>query len=180
MKQGLLEHYALALFELSKEENKVEEYYQDVLLFTKTLVEDKEVFTCLSSYALSTEKRNNLLTAIFEGHIQPESLYFLHILCRKHLIKDIEGIQKAYTHLYNEEKNIAEGLLYSAFPLEEETIKKIEETFSKKIGKTVHLKMMEDPKLLAGMKIFIQDTMYDYSLDSKIEAVKEKLLYKKS
>lgn len=179
MKKGLLEHYALALFELSKENNEIETYYQDITLFTDTLNDNPDLFSCLCSYNLSVDKKTNLIDTIFKDHIKPASLHFFHILARKHLIKDINGIYKAYLHLYNEEKNVAEGILYTAFPLKEAKVKQIEETFSKQLGKQIKLKTEIDSSLLAGVKIFIQDTMYDYSLNTKIDVIKDKLLYKK-
>jgi F-type H+-transporting ATPase subunit delta len=89
-------------------------------------------------------------------------------------------IQEDYRHYCNELNNIMEGIIYSAFPLTKDATAKITALFEDKFRKTVVFRNVIDKRVLAGMKIFLNDTVYDYSLDTKINTIKNRLLYTKS
>ena len=85
-------------------------------------------------------------------------------------------ISEQYGHCYNREHGILEGRVYTPFPLEENTLKKLEDIFSEKYDKKVTFKVILDKRVLAGMKVYVDDTLYDYSVDTKLNQVRDKVL----
>ena len=69
-----------------------------------------------------------------------------------------------------------EGRIYTSFPLSEETLKKTEEVFSKKYGRKVTFKVYIDKRILGGMRVYVNDTLYDYSLETKLNRIQDKLV----
>ena len=69
-----------------------------------------------------------------------------------------------------------EGLIISAFKLNSNKIKEIEDKFSKHIDQSVTLKQEVDKSLLGGFVVHIRSHMYDYSLKSRLNEMKKYLL----
>jgi len=69
-----------------------------------------------------------------------------------------------------------EGLLITAFKLNESNIEKLEDKFSKHIGQEVTLKQEVDKSLLGGFVVHIRSHLYDYSLKRRLEEMKKYLV----
>lgn len=69
-----------------------------------------------------------------------------------------------------------EGLLISAYKLDDKTIKALEEKFSKSIGQPVKFRVEIDRSLIGGFIVSIRHHRYDYSIKYKLNVMKEFLL----
>lgn len=66
-----------------------------------------------------------------------------------------------------------DGLLISAFKLDDNTIKQLEDKFSEKVGEKVKLKMEVDPSLIGGFIVSIRHHRYDYSIKNSLKEMKD-------
>lgn len=69
-----------------------------------------------------------------------------------------------------------EGLLITAFKLDKETVKEIEQKFTKHINIEVTLKQEVDRSLIGGFVVHIRNHMYDYSIKRRLEDIRKYLL----
>lgn len=69
-----------------------------------------------------------------------------------------------------------EGLIISAFELDNAKVKKIEDKFSAHIGQEVTLKQEVDKSLLGGFVVHIRSHLYDYSVKRRLEEMKKYLV----
>ena len=71
-----------------------------------------------------------------------------------------------------------EGLIYSAFPLNKETINKIKTKISQIEKMDVELISRIDPSLIGGVKVVINSHVYDGSIKNQLEKMQIDLLGK--
>jgi F-type H+-transporting ATPase subunit delta len=76
----------------------------------------------------------------------------------------------------NEYRGVIEGLVYSTEPLSESQLAKLNSVISKKESRPVELKNIIDPTLIGGVKVVINDHIYDGSIKHHIEDMKLALL----
>ena len=69
-----------------------------------------------------------------------------------------------------------DGLIISAVKMDDDTIIKIEDKFSLKLGETIKLHMEVDPSLMCGFIVTINHHRYDYSARTKLLEMKKYLL----
>lgn len=69
-----------------------------------------------------------------------------------------------------------EGLLISAYKLDEKTIKDLEAKFSKEIGEEVKFRVEVDRSLIGGFIVSIKHHRYDYSIKNKLNEMKKYLV----
>lgn len=167
--------YAIALFDLAHEENKVEIYQEEVKAISNILKDNKEFFDLLINQFVSKEDKKNMLHNVFFDKIENMILNFLKLLVDKSRFNLSIDIFKEYNSLANEYRNIKEGTLYSAIPLDDARVKAIEEKVAQKIGKNVELSLVVDTSLIGGIKVVIDDLIIDNSIKNRIESLSSDL-----
>ena len=176
MDKTLLLHFSQAIYEISKEEDKVDEFYRELLLIDNALKDNQDFVEYLANplveFSLKEKSINNIFSSL------DKSIYiFLMIVIKKHQIKYFSYIVSYYLNFSNIDKNILEGIVYSPFELKKEKLEELNALFTKKYKKNVYLKLIIDKKIIGGIKVNINDTLYDYSISSKIDDIKNKLSY---
>lgn len=180
MDKALLEHYAYALFSLSKEENKEEAYRNERNWLDQVFKQNPAFLTFLSSPEISWDEKEKARKDVFQDQLSKATEGFLLIRRKRKARKEFHSIVSAYNHLYNEDTGVREGRVYTAFELSDLQRKELEEGFSKQYQKKVTLTQFLDPSLIGGRKVYIGDTLYDNSVDSRLEAVRKSLLNQKA
>ncbi len=176
MDHSLLKHYAQAYFSLAKEKNKIEVFHKDLNLISGVFKKNDEIIKFLSSPMVMKKDKDQLLENAFKKEVDIATLGFLQVLIKKKAIAYFDEMFKHFEHLYHEDQGILEGRVYTPFELSEATLHKLEEAFSEKYQKKVVFRVLIDKKVIAGMRVYIDDTLYDYSIDNKLNQVRNKLI----
>ncbi len=176
MNRALLKHYAQAYFSLGKEKNKVDVFSKDMDFLFDVFQKSPDLIKFLSSPMINKIEKDTLLNNQIKPYIDVATLGFIQVLIRKKAIAYFDEIKIAFDHFYHEDQGILEGRLYTPFELSKETLNKIEQIFSNKYKKKVVFKTLIDKNVIAGMRIYVDDTLYDYSLDNKLNQVRNKLI----
>jgi len=69
-----------------------------------------------------------------------------------------------------------EGLLISAYKLDNETVKRLEAKFSENIGEKIKFIVEVDRSLIGGFIVSIRHHRYDYSIKNKLKEMKDYLV----
>lgn len=76
----------------------------------------------------------------------------------------------------NESEDLAVGQIYTAVPLSEVEVQKIQESLSAKLNKKLKLTNEIDTSIVGGVKVQIGDKLYDSSVKSQLDRISESLL----
>lgn len=178
MKQDhVAKRYAIAVFELAKENNTIEQTTEE-LQVVKKVVEDTNVFeTFFKHPKVSADQKKELVKASFHGKISDMLLNTLFLLIDKKregiLFKMVEEFMK----LTNEVAGIAEAKVYTSKPLTDVEKIAFEATFSKVSGKEkLTINNIVDPELIGGFKVRIGDRIYDGSVLSQLRRIERRMI----
>lgn len=172
--ESIASSYGLALFEIAKEEDRLKEFKQDLEFIQEAL--DQSHLKFFNQKMISQEDRIALLEKCFKENVQPMVLNFLKLLVVKGRMTNLFEIIKEYKELYNSALGIVEGIVFSTSILNDDQIKGIETAVSKKEGKKVLLTSKIDESLIGGIKVVIEDHVYDGSIKNKITSLQSELL----
>ena len=176
MDKTILSHYGKAIFEYSIDNKILDETKKDLTFVNDILNSNLELKKVLSSPLISVDSRIKTLKSIFTDNISNTVLSYLEIMIKRNGISNFEIVYSSFIHLYNESKGILEGKIYTAFDLSKEKINEIEKLLSKKEKREVVLTQISNPHLIGGVKIYLDNRIYDYSIEKKINEIKESLL----
>lgn len=159
--------------------NKVSGIYREDLKFFEWICkQNTDLISFLNSPSVDYPKKCQAMDELFKDLLVPEVMSFLKILIRDHMIDYLPQIREEYNRLADEDANIAEGQLFTPFVLPTSQVRKLERAFSNRIGRRVILTQIPDKKLIAGIRVILLDTEYEYSINTVLEGIKKNILSK--
>ena len=166
--------YAESLFDLAKEMNQVEAYSKDIDLIRTVFESDPSFVPFFSHVLIEDEAKCALLDKSFKGQVNDYVVNFLKLLVRKRRMRYVMEIIEAFKALTNEHFGILEGILYANYDISVQEVKEVEDALSKK----VRLRVVNDPSLIGGIKVEINNRVFDGSIKNKVALLKKELLRK--
>ena len=104
-----------------------------------------------------------------------EMLNFVYVLIDKGRTSQIKKIAKRYIELYDKDRGIAEGKVFSVVKLTPDQIQKFETEMSRLLQRNIKLENRVDPSLIGGVKIQVGGKMIDQSYRGDLERLREEL-----
>ena len=172
---SLYSRYANGLFSIALEENKVDLYRKRIKMIKNVFEENDDFLHLLSSCFISNEEKDEIIDKVFKSEEEYIRNFIKIIFINKRgncLIK----ILNEFIKTCNENLNIKDGVIYSINKLSNEQIEKIQESLSTRLNCKVELTNSLDEKLLGGVKVSIEDKIFDGSIKNKLEKLKESLI----
>lgn len=168
--------YALALFQLAKEQQLLEKVEEELRIVKEVLLVNVELKAILKSPKVLKDKKREILAEAF-GSLNTYVLNTLMLLIDRHREDEMVAVAEEFIELSNEEKGIEEAEVYSIRPLTDEERAALSSSFAAKIGKkSLQIENVVDSDLLGGIKIRIGNRIYDGSLRGKLDRLERKLL----
>lgn len=164
--------YSLALFDLEKDYNKLKNQSHNLLeLINKT----PELISFLNLSNSVGKDKNEFIDDIFKNKISKNILIIIKLLTEKRKLYMLNNILKKTIWYCNEKLKIVEGIAYTTIKLTSSQIKKMEKKLSKITSKKIVIINLIDNFIVGGIKVVIEDKIWDYSIVSKIENMKRDL-----
>lgn len=167
--------YGLALFSLAVDQHVVEVWQIEMKELKRIFQENAAFVTLLGSSFKTMDERLSLLDEDLQG-VDDDILCFLKVIVKNNRTHYWFDIFDAFNTYCNEYRGISEGLLFTTEPLDESTIRQIEEKISRLEHGQVELHNYLDPTLIGGVKVVISGHIYDDSIKSQIEKMRQSLL----
>lgn len=176
MYEYLDRRYALALYKVAEEKNKVEEYLEDLRKICDIIDNNKEFYEVIKYPQISTKQKKKIFNDVFKGKIDEELLSFLLILIEKGRILYLRQKlhQMEQIHLEKENKVVAE--VKSVIELTEDQTLKLKEKLEKKYNKTVIIKHEIDKSIIGGLYVRVGNDVIDGSVKSRLEDMRAIML----
>ena len=173
----IAQNYASALLSLAIDDNKVILYQEEVKELRKIIRDNPDFLLLIESRFLSVKEREDNAEKLL-SNFSTDVVNFIKIIIKHNRVNYLVNILDAFNSLCNENRDIVEGLIYSAFPLEEKTLLKIKKKISKIENHEVDLIPRIDPSLIGGVKVVINSHVYDGSIKNQLEKMQIDLLRK--
>lgn len=170
MQESRVSHrYAKSLLDLALEKGQLEPVNEDMRLVLETIRANRELSVLLKSPVVKTDKKQEILKAIFGGHIGVISTEFLNILTRKRREGELEGIADAFVSQYKKHKQILTAVITTASGLDEKLRAQVLEVVKQSAGgKSIELVEKTDTALIGGFVLRIGDKQVDASVIRQI------------
>ena len=169
--------YAEALFSLGLEEKKLAKLQDEGKALSEIIHDNEDFLLLIDSRFMSREERQDIASKILKD-FDEDIVSFVKVLIANNRTNYIKDVLEAFNSLCNEYKGVKEGLIYSAFPLNKETLNKIKNKISQIEGMDVELISRIDPSLIGGVKVVINSHVYDGSIKNQLEKMQIDLLGK--
>lgn len=172
--ESIADSYGFALYEIAKEDHQLDVYQKD-LDFVLSVLDDQAI-AFFNQPLIDLKDRTEVLKQCFQDNVQQNVLNFLKLLILKKRFKYLREIVAEYRRLYYQERGILAGTVYSVRELDDELLASLAKALSQKEGKKVVLSQKIDAGLIGGVKVVVQDHVYDGSIKNKMDSLASELL----
>ena len=163
--------YATALFSLKKDENQFIDSQKEIKELIKVLRENPDFLMLLDSSYKEFEEKEEIINKVFKD-VDEDTKSLIKIVTRNHRALYLIDIFEGFNSLVNEYRGVLEGLVYSTEPLSESALNKLNQKISEVEARQTELRNIIDPSLIGGVKVVINDHIYDGSIKHHIENMK--------
>ena len=168
--------YAIALLELSKEQQVVNKTLSDILFIEKTISDSRDLELFLQSPIIKPTLKKETLSEIFKSHVNDLTTQFLTLVATKERAAILHQIASSFIHEYNKFAGIIEVEVRAAKKLSSLQVKELQKVLENSTSKKVNLATTTQTELKGGLLVKIDDTVIDGTIKHKLEQLEEKLL----
>jgi F-type H+-transporting ATPase subunit delta len=170
--------YAKALFDVAVQEQtdlaQVDRDLQDVVAMAKA---SPDLALALSRGSVTDAQRQSLMEAIAKSMtLTAPVMKLLVVLARTGKMNLVPDLAAAYRERLLAHQNVVRAEVTSAAPLSPEKTQALADSLSKVTGKKVELSVSVDPALLGGVVATIGSTVYDGSVRTQLQRMRQELV----
>ena len=161
--------YAAALFEIAKDEAKLDAVERDLVGFQRLLDDSSDLTRMVRSPVFSAEDQGRALAAVLAKMGATDlTTNFFKLLARNRRLFAAPDMIRAFRTLAARAKGLVEADVTSAHALTADQLAALKETLRASLGKDVQVHAKVDPGLLGGLVVKMGSRMIDSSLRTKL------------
>jgi F-type H+-transporting ATPase subunit delta len=172
--------YAKALFDVAlAEKNDLAQIDRDLEAVVAMMHENPDLAAAAGRAGVTDAARVSLVEAVAgQMGLSAPVKKLLVLLADSRKLSLVPDLADSFRERLLNHKNIVRAEVTSAAPLSPEKIKALEDSLSKVTGKKVDLSVSVDPELLGGVVARIGSTVYDGSVKTQLERMRQQLVEK--
>ncbi|MXR33364.1 F0F1 ATP synthase subunit delta [Mesomycoplasma hyopneumoniae] len=167
--------YAESLLDISISENNVEKYINDCFFILSIIQNNQVLILLFKSHFIGKQEKFNIIDKIFSAKIEKILVNFLKVIAKNNLFLYYKQILLKYIKLANSHLSQTWGEIETAFPISSVITSSFESILSKKLEKKVHLRHKINSKLISGIRIIVDNQIFENSLFSELKLLKQNL-----
>ena len=169
--------YALALYEISKENSEVDKIENEMKSFSRLLKESSDFKDMILSPIVSKEDKKNVIFTIAEkNNFSPNLKKFLGFVALKNRLFYLSNIIESFLNLVSNSKGELKAKVVSSKKLSIEEQKRIQNELSDNLKSKLNINYEYDPNLIAGLIIQVGSLMVDTSIKTKLKKLEKNML----
>ena len=169
--------YARALFDLAREQGKIEAIGEQLREVHELLTGNPELRATLMAPVLPRKAKAEILEALLErAGLDPLVANFLRVLLEARKLVLLDEILQAYGELADEAAGRVRGEVVTALPLEPGELDALRSALSRSLNREVLLSARQSPEILGGVVARVGNMVFDASLRTQLQRLRESLI----
>jgi F-type H+-transporting ATPase subunit delta len=174
---GMAGRYALALFELAKEQRALDRTAEDLNGFVRLIGESDDLRRLVRSPAFAADDQERALGAVLErAGMSDLTARFLKLVAQKRRLFAVESMVKDFNALNDNDRGVTRARVTVAEPLSDTQRSELQDALTAMSGaRSVAMDVAVDPELLGGMVVQLGSRMIDSSLRTKLNSLRTRM-----
>ena len=169
--------YSLALYELAKESNLLQQIEENSIAFLNLLLKSNDFQNLTKDPTLDRHILTNIINKITEN-FKLENLFknFLCFLIIKRRFFFVEKILQNFNEICSKKRGELKAEIKSAKELSQDELKKITDDLSNNFKSKIKLNYKLDQSLIGGLIVHVESTMIDTSIKNKLQQIENRMI----
>jgi F-type H+-transporting ATPase subunit delta len=171
--------YARAIFDVAlKEGVDIEKAQADLQQFVDLFAAHPVLANTLGNPAIPASKKKGLVSALVAraGSLTPVVSKVILLLAERDRLLLLPDILRIYRERVMDHQKVIRGEVTTAVPIAADRLRALEQGLQKATGRTVILESKVDPSIIGGVITRLGSTVYDGSLTTQLEKMRQSLI----
>ena len=166
---SLAGRYAMALFELARDERQLEAVGASLGALKRALRESDDLRELVSSPLVGREESSRTIGATAEAMgLDPITKNFVGVLARNRRLSQLQNVIRAFDMLAAHHRGEVTAEVVSAHPLDDGQVAALKANLKDRLGRDVAVDLTVDPTILGGLVVKVGSQMIDGSIRTKL------------
>lgn len=174
--ETLAERYSEALYGMAHEAGEAGEQLRELKLVGDLLEEHAQLRKALESPAVPREIKRNIVCKLLQARVAQRTLHFLYLVIDKGREHYLPAIIRSYEKMLQVDEGVVEARVEVPTPLDAATEMRVRARLVELTGKKILLDVRVRPELIAGAVITVGDRLFDGSVQTQLEQIRERLV----
>ncbi len=168
--------YADALYALGSEKNKTAVYGEQLKALVEVVNANKDFASLLCGKIISIQEKKQLVKNVLGELAEPDVLNFVSVVLDKNREGNLTQMLSAYDDLCDQAAGVTSIAVTTAVALDEKDVESIKTSFEGKLNKSIRIKTDVEAGLIGGIKVQIEDTIYDASIKAQLKSLRNEMM----
>jgi F-type H+-transporting ATPase subunit delta len=174
---SIAKRYARALFEIGEEQNSLLGLLKHIENVAALWNENEELRAAMTNPFVRFDTRKQIWSEVISRLGMPQAgRNFLNLLLDKSRIEELPAVARELGRLADRKQNRLRAEVVSAAPISDNSLMQLKSSLERLTGKVIVISKQEDPSLIGGIVTRVGDMMYDGSIKTQLDRLKEKML----
>lgn len=171
--------YATALADVVVKTGETSSVREELKTWEEMISSNADLNNAFSNPSIAHQKKEGVLEALLARSTPSKTTAnFLRVLLKNSRISDLAEINDKLDSVLQDRSGLVNGRVTSAHELSEADKAELKANLQKVTGKNVNLRFDIDPELIGGVVTRIGSTVYDGSVRTQLENLREQLMDK--
>ena len=169
---SLAGRYAIALFELARDEKQIDEVTASLARLRQAVTESADLRELISSPLIGREDQARAIGAVV-GSLGLDRLTgnFVGVLAQNRRLSQIPAVIRNFNLLAARHRGEITAEVTSARPLDDDQVGQIKQQLRTRMGRDIAVELNVDPAILGGLVVKIGSQMIDSSIRTKLNTL---------
>lgn len=169
---SLAGRYALALFDLARDEKKIEQVSASLATLRQALDQSEDLRELTTSPLIGREEQARGMGAVVAKlGLDPLTSNFVGVLAQNRRLSQLGPVIRAFNLLAASHRGEITAEVTSARPLDDDQVAQIRQQLRTRMGRDINVDLNVDPALLGGLVVKIGSQMIDSSIRTKLNTL---------
>ncbi len=169
---SLAGRYAVALFELARDERQIEAVSHSLSQLRAALAESSDLQDLIASPLIGTQDKAKVMGAVSgQLALDPITSNFVGVLVQNRRLAKLPDIIRAFNMLVARHRGEVTAEVTSAHALSDDQVDALKQTLRTRMGRDIAVDLSVDPAILGGLVVKIGSQMFDGSIRTKLNTL---------
>jgi F-type H+-transporting ATPase subunit delta len=168
-----IEGYAAAMLDVARAEGDPDGLSDELIRVAGAFGQSEELRSVLRDPLIPFERKQGVVDDLLGGRASQVTISLVNLLVGAGRIGDFSAIAQRMASLAAETEEYTIAEVRTAFELDEATLARLTEKLAAATGRRIKPRVVVDPTLLGGVVAKVGDTVFDGSVRSRIQDLRE-------
>jgi F-type H+-transporting ATPase subunit delta len=177
--ETIARRYASALADVVEKTGEEDAVKGELKSWEDMIRSNTDLYTAFANPSIAHRRKENVLESLLPRTTPSKTTAnFLRVLLRNSRLIDLPAINDKFVSVIEERRGIVNAKASSAHELSDEEKRELKSNLEKITGKSVYLTYEIDPELIGGVVTRVGSIVYDGSVRTQLENLREQLMQK--